>query len=55
MKKQTSIYLSDKDTQKLDKIKEVYEADSNSSAVRELILQEYERINKYQNLLKETL
>lgn len=52
MKKQTSIYLSDKDQKKLGKIKEVLEADSNNEIIKLLIKEEYERIVKYTNLVE---
>lgn len=50
MKKQTSIYLSEKDQNRLAKIKEVYEADTNNEVIKRLIQEEYDRIAKYTNL-----
>lgn len=50
MKKQTTIYLSDKDQKKLNKIKETLEADTNNEVFKKLIQEEYERILKYTTL-----
>ena len=49
-KKSTSLYLSDKDIKKIEKLKEVYETENTSELVRILIQEEITRIQKYQNL-----
>ena len=51
MEKQTSVYLSDKDLKRLDKIKEVWETNKNTDAIKTLIKEEYERIKRYQDLI----
>lgn len=50
MKKQTSVYLSDKDNRKLEVIKKTYETENTSEILRVLIDNEYETIKKYQEL-----
>ena len=50
MKKQTTIYLSDKDKKRIERIKEVYEADTTTEVIKRLILEEFDRIEKYSNL-----
>lgn len=49
-KRQTSIYLSEQDYRKLDKVKTVYEAESYSQVLKALIENEYMQILKYQNM-----
>lgn len=51
MDKQTTIYLSDKDTKRLDLIKEVYETSKTNEILKTLIKEEYERIKKYRDLI----
>lgn len=48
--KQTSIYLTDNDLNKLNRIKEVYESQSNTEAIRTLIKAEYLNIQKYESM-----
>lgn len=50
--KQTSIYLSERDNERLKKIKENRDLMKTNDAIREIIQEEYERIRKYN---KETL
>lgn len=49
-RKATSINLSDKELKNLESLKEAYECDSNSEAVRLLIKEEMERVRKYHEL-----
>ena len=49
-KKQTNIYLSEKDKKKLDKIKETLGCDTYGETVRLLIQEEYERLQHYLNI-----
>lgn len=50
MKNQTTIYLTDSDKQKLEKIKEVYDVDKMGEAIKIAINAEYTNIVKYQTL-----
>lgn len=47
MEKQTTIYLSEKDLKRMDKIKDIYETSKTSDIIKILIREEYERISKY--------
>ena len=53
MKKQTSIYLSEKDIKIIEELKEIYECESTTSLVRMLIRDELNNVNKYKNLISE--
>lgn len=49
-KKQTNIYLSDRDKEKLNKIKEILGCDTLGEVVRLLINEEYQRLQHYLNI-----
>lgn len=50
MKRQSSVYLSEKDFKKVEKLKEVYEAESLGALVKILIDNEITNVQKYENL-----
>lgn len=51
MEKQTAIYLTDKDRERIEKIKEIQETKKTNDVIRNLIRDEYERILKYQKII----
>lgn len=50
MKQSTSIYLSDKDKKRMERLLEIYEVRSMSELIRILVEKETERINYYKEL-----
>lgn len=50
MEKQTAIYLTEKDRQRLERIKENQDTKKTNDVIKTLIKEEYDRIIKYTGL-----
>lgn len=51
LEKQTTIYLSEQDIKRLEKIKDLYDTTKTNDVIKSLIKEEAERIAKYQKII----